>query len=114
VTSRRALALALIGASIVTAAAAAARADSGGAELVRVPLGAAVQVKLAEQLVGGLICDDLTVVRPEIVIQAGTWIRFTGLKEGATVCAVNHLYIRRRLFQVVVFAPRRGGPARRR
>jgi len=73
-----------------------------GAEVVRVPVGGAVQVKLAEHPVANLLCDDLSIVHPEIVQHDGSWLRLFGLKQGVTLCAVNHLYIRKRLFKVIV------------
>jgi hypothetical protein len=100
---RSAIALFLILACVASTA--------GAEEQVVVPVGKTGLVKLAGHPVGSLICDDLHVVRPEVVVRgADSFLALTGLKPGATLCAINYLYFPRRVLRVVVAG---GAPHRR-
>lgn len=100
---------------LATAAALAGVADAQGvAERIEVAVGDTVERDVG--IAVGVICDDLAVVRPDLVTRSPSHNAFlvTGLARGTTQCRVgSDPALPSRLFQIVVVPARARPPEAR-
>lgn len=92
---------------VIAALASPAHADDPvGTEAAKVEVGQTARVALGGLPTKVFRCDDVDVVKAEIVVDGGRgYLALSGLKVGSTLCSVTSVADLRRLFRVTVVRP---------